>query len=504
MRSAGLLAAGACPTGGGVTRLRPTLPAALAAAALLLLFVACALLRPIDHDESQYVAAAVLTANGFLPYRDYAYLQTPLQPFALAPVAWAAGAWTWPALRLVNALLGAGAVLLVLRAARAGGATRNGALAAAALFASCDILLFSAGTARNDALPAALLAGGIALAMRDAPGRGRAAATGLLFAAAAAAKISYALPAAAYGVWTLFHPARRPGWVALGALPPALLVAACWWGSPAGFAFGVFGFPARAPAEYYAARPWKLSLAAKLVDAAKFLALGPALLALVATVRAWRNGVRHPLLALLTAAGLVAALLPFPTWRQYLLPALPPLFVALALIWRAAPPGPVMRVAAAVFAAAGLLPSALALAGAVTAVPMARAMHDSAAIAAVLDAHHVPGPVATLSPQFLPATGRLPAADFATGPFYFRSRHLLPEYAERRLHLVSQDRPLVRAPVLLGGEGAWTSGDARLDRALADAVTGRGVAVPGTRFTLILPPAGGDQAAARAPASISR
>jgi hypothetical protein len=63
----------------------------LAAAALGFLLVALAILRPVDHDESQYVAAARLTAAGLLPYRDYPYFQTPLQPFLFAPLAGAAG-----------------------------------------------------------------------------------------------------------------------------------------------------------------------------------------------------------------------------------------------------------------------------------------------------------------------------------------------------------------------------------------------------------------------------
>ena len=59
---------------------------AFAFVALALWLVAIALLRRLSIDESQYVASAVLTAKGLLPYRDYAYLQTPLQPFAFAPL----------------------------------------------------------------------------------------------------------------------------------------------------------------------------------------------------------------------------------------------------------------------------------------------------------------------------------------------------------------------------------------------------------------------------------
>ena len=440
--------------------------------ALALLLALLALARPIDHDESQYVAAAVLTAQGLLPYRDYAYLQTPLQPFLFAPVAALAGTLAWPALRIVNALLGAVAIRCVYGAAREG-AGRRPALAAAVLFACTDILLFSIGTARNDALPAACLAGALWLAVRAEAGRGSriaAVAAGLLLAAAAAAKVSYALPAAAYGGWALWRwRAQRPWLVALGALPMLLFTAWTFALSPQGFVFGVWTFPIEAPLDFYADRPWKLSLVAKAVDMLKFLALGPALLALFAVARRRPPG----LLAVLLIAGAVAALLPTPTWRQYLLPLLPPLFVALASAWSRSPPDRAMRVAAVVFAAAGLAPTTAALVAGGAGMPTA--FGEMRSVRAALDAAGVRGPVATLSPQFLPLTGRLPDHLLATGPFVFRSR-LRPDGWER-LHLVPRNAlnttPLPDA-VLVGGEGKWTAGDDRLDAALAAEAARRG------------------------------
>ena len=55
--------------------------------AVLALFVSLALIIPSDHDEGQYVAAAHFVANGLRPYRDFPYLQTPLQPYLTAPLA---------------------------------------------------------------------------------------------------------------------------------------------------------------------------------------------------------------------------------------------------------------------------------------------------------------------------------------------------------------------------------------------------------------------------------
>lgn len=451
----------------------------IAVAAVLLLL---AIARPIDHDESQYVTAAVLSAKGLLPYRDYAYLQTPLQPLLFAPVAGLAGTWTWPALRLVNAVLAALAVAGVYAAARRAGAGQRAALAGAIGFAACDILLFSAGTARNDALPSALLAGAlVAIARRDVT-RGHAVLAGLLLAAAAAAKVSYALPAAAYGMWTLLRAERRPLWTALGALPVTAFVAGMWALAPADFVFGVFTFPAEAPADYYADRPWKLSMAAKLIDTLKFLALGPALIALLLTVR--DRGRAGPWLWLATA-GLVAALLPQPTWRQYLLPALPPLFVAAALAIERRVPGRRVRMAAGVLAVAGLVPSLAALFGGTGIVA---AMRERAAIARVVPV----GPIATLSPQFVAD----PDPRFATGPFAFRIRAFLPpaEQAPRRVVTPStmdaQFGSTPPAAILVGGEGAWTSGDPTLEAPMAAWAARRGWRrLPvSARFDLWLPP----------------
>ncbi|VVT13876.1 conserved membrane hypothetical protein [Sphingomonas sp. EC-HK361] len=464
---------------------------------LALVLAAVAMARPIDHDESQYVAAAVLAAHGLIPYRDFAYLQTPLQPLLFGPLAGIGGIWTWPLLRLANAVLGAAAIAFVYRAGRIGNAGQRPALIAAGLFACCDILLFSIGTARNDALPAALLAAAlpfVVAAERGVVSKLPAMLVGLLLAGAAAAKISYALPAAAYGVYALVNRRHLPFFVLIGALPAASLVAASWWSSPEAFVADVLRFPSLAPAEYYAAggRLWKLSYAAKAIDTLKFLALGPALLAVLLCIRDRRSARQLEAIDWLALAGLIAALLPFPTWRQYLLPMLPPLFVRLALVLNDRSPTRPTLIAGGVFAFAGLVPTLLSLG----AWPMPQAMRDGQAIGDALTRAHVLEPVATLSPQFLPAARRLPDPRFATGPFYFRSTALFSPAEEARLGLVSQARldqglAIRPAAILTGGEGAWTSGDDALDARLADWATRAGYArvdVAGTRFRLYIRP----------------
>ncbi|MDP1027586.1 glycosyltransferase 87 family protein [Sphingomonas sp. KR1UV-12] len=458
--------------------------ATLLLASVAIGFVALTLLRPVDHDESQYVAAAMLTAAGRLPYRDYAYLQTPLQPFLFAPVVWVAGLWTWPGLRIVNALLGVTAVAAVLRGARAAGADARVAVTVAALFASCDILLFSVAVARNDALPVACFAIATALvAGRERQGW-RAVATGALLALAAAAKISYAVPAGMLGVYALADRRERPILLLAGALPVAVFVAWTWWLSPAGFMFGTLDFPAHAPAQFYADRPWKMSLAAKLVDTLKFLALGAALPAVAIVARdAWRR--RRPnALDMLLLGAIVAALLPSPTWRQYLLPVLPPLFIRLAIIWQR-PPGGGTRRTMAFFAMLGI-GAGVATTLTPGALHLLPAMRQADAARRAMDAAGVTGPVATLSPQFLAATGRLPDARFATGPFYYRSAGLLPPARERALHLIARGRRVQAEAVLIGGEGPATAGDATLDAALARAFGGTAIALPDSALTLLV------------------
>ena len=460
--------------------------------ALFAWFALCALVRSIDHDESQYVAATVLTAHGYLPFRDFAYLQTPLQPFLFAPVVWLSGPLAWPVLRLTNAALGTAMVGCVWRAAREAGAGPRAALLAAGMLAATDILLFCVATARNDALPAGLLAAALIPIVRAQQGRGSAASAaliGLLLAAATAAKISYAVPAAAYGAYALFDRRHRPLALLTGALPMLGFLGWTFALAPDAFWFGTVRFPALAPAEFYVGHPWKMSLAAKAVDALKFLALGPPLLALVVVGMRRR---RHHVMETLLLAGFVAALLPFPTWRQYLLPAIPPLFVLLALAWETGLPGRALRIGIVVTACAGLATTVASAIGSAGDPWMAIALREGAAIRAGLDRAGVSGPVATLSPEFLPRTKRLPDPRFAAGPFYFRSSHLLGPEAEARFHLVSGARTgdLERDPpqaLLVGGEAPWTAGDSDVDAVLESWAVGhsyRAVPIASRRFRL--------------------
>src|SRR5438552_11601394 len=99
-------------------------------AALAIWLLAIALVRPLSVDESQYVASTALAAGGLLPYRDFAYLQTPLQPLLFAPLQWLFAGHLFIAMRLANALLALVTIALVYAMGRRVGANERAALAA--------------------------------------------------------------------------------------------------------------------------------------------------------------------------------------------------------------------------------------------------------------------------------------------------------------------------------------------------------------------------------------
>lgn len=457
---------------------------------LALFLCALALVRPVDPDEGRYVAAAVLSASRLLPYRDYAWFGAPLQPLAFAPVAAMAGGWTWPALRIADALLSAAAIGFVFAGARAAGTGRRPALMAAGLMACCDAVLAGAGVAEGDALPLACLSAGLWLAVRQEAGatRLRALGIGLLLAIPAAANLAGLLPLVAYLAAAGVERRRLPAVVLAGVVPVAVLVAAIAWRAPANAWLGIWN-----PVLWTVAESWRAAVAA--------LALGPTLPALAIVAR--RAGTRTSLdrlLGILIVAGLLAALLPSAAGRPCWPYALPPLFVALALALER-PPSRGWRIALATFAGIGLIPSFAALADAAVAGPaMARAMRDGAAIRAAMDRAHVTETVATLSPHYLPATYRLPDPRFAPGPLYFGSRDPFDPAVEARLHLVSLARldpalairpEAILVSGLIGSEGEATGGEPSPDAALADWATRhdyRAEPVQGTVFQLYVRP----------------
>ena len=437
-------------------------------AVLSLWLVAIALMRRLSIDESQYVAATALTADGLLPYRDYAYLQTPLQPVVFAPLQWLFAGQLLLATRFANTLLGLGTLILVHVTARRAGAGVSAALAATALLACCESFIWCVGVARNDMLPALLMMLGLWTVARQG-GNLNWLVAGVAFGLAASAKISYAVPAATVFFAMAFtrQPAERlraivfAVGVAIGLIPIVLLAAL----APHASLTEAIVFPATGPVQYYTeiGKAWRLG-PWRFVGLLEAAAVGPALIASIEVARAAGKGrwLRDPVRRALIAAavgGLLSAALNRPFQIFYLLPALPPLFVLAALLFseRAQMPRWLQAVWL-LFTAAGIIPVAGWMdqtnrAGMSPAVDAERRSH---ALERVLRAQAVQGPVATLATQYLADARVRFDPRFAAGPFLYRTRGLISASQAREWHIVTreQDALLVEEP-----PAAFVTGD---------------------------------------------
>ena len=128
--------------------------------------IGLALIAPVNHDESQYLAAAVFNRSRF-PFVDYLYLQTPLQPFLAAPIAALTVGYNFIALRIATAGVAMATLWLVFRCQRLLGVEQRPALAFTMLLALTYSFQFGATVVRNDILPALLLGLGQYLALSN-------------------------------------------------------------------------------------------------------------------------------------------------------------------------------------------------------------------------------------------------------------------------------------------------------------------------------------------------
>ena len=415
--------------------------------------LATAFVRPLSVDESQYVAATSLVAGGSLPYRDFAYLQTPLQPFVFAPLQWLFTGHLYLACRIANAMLASAVVFLVYAAGRRAGASERAAVAASAMLVTCESFIWCAGVARNDMLPAVLMTAGLLVLVRARNGWGMFAG-GVALGLAASAKISYAVPGAAILVAELLTRAPDRRWrflcfgagLVVGALP-ALLVAAL--APRAAFTEAIL-YPARAPALYYTeiGKQWRLG-AGRFWQLLVAAAVGPALIAgvevarrLLAQPRRWWDDPARRMLLAAALGGLLSAGMNRPFQIFYLLPALPPLFMLLALILGETIDRPRWLLCLwALFIVIGLSP-VLAWFGRAAvqgASPVLEAEQTSRDIGAVLRARHVEGPVAGLVPQYIPDSGFFVDRRFAAGPFLYRTRNFLSPKDAAAWHIVTRE-----------------------------------------------------------------
>lgn len=392
-----------------------------------LLIALSVLVRAVNHDEGQYVAAIASMRRGW-PYLDFPYLQTPLQPLALSPLGYLPAGWLYLSVRVVNGLLGLATLALTMVSLR-GRVSAQAALAATTALLCTNVFLFASAEARNDALPMVLLAGAIMVhlqALDDERSTWRAVVAGLFYGLAASAKISFAIPAAAAALFTAMQmrgPHRRTvipflAGVAAG-LAPSLLFALA---APAEFKFDVFTYSLQAPQQYWRAigQGHRLSALSKIANLL-VLALPGAMAMAFALVALDRRTSRPAiLLDLLILGALISAYLPDPSFAQYWVPVLPPLFVRFGISldeafrrgWKWAP-----RLVAA-SCIAGLAPTAVIAAEALRhGSPIVSAVADSRAAVRLASG----GRIVSLAPQLAAGADSDFDDRFVTGPFLFRT-----------------------------------------------------------------------------------
>ncbi len=462
-------------------------------ALLFAIFAASALLTQINHDESQYVAASWLARSG-LPYRDFAYLQTPLQPLLFAPLAWLAEERLLLVERLVNAALMTAGVWFAWQAMRAASITRRSATIATLAMISTAPLIYVASVARNDALPFACFAGAL-WQLLSPPSRLRTMFIGLLLGAAAAAKISYALPAAALLGLAIVGPADVRRRLPLGALvtgfaPPVILVAALAMLAPGAFLFEVFRYAVDAPRQWYVetGQAYRLTLAGRSADFLRYGFDGTALIALACVgVGAGALGFtrlvgpRRVILITMLAAGLLAAFLPTPMQRQYWLPAIPPIFIALGYVLDKLGTRRPCAALLPVFAIVGWAPTVQAAAADWRAreLPVFADARDATSMDALIDAARPTGPIATLRPELFTDTDRALDPRFAAGPFLYRSERLTDLHDARAWKLLDEDddawlRQSPPGAFVFDAPSSLASGDVALERRLEQAAAAAG------------------------------
>lgn len=413
-----------------------------------------ALISPINHDETQYISAAQLASEGLLPFRDFLYLQTPYQIYLFAPLFGLFAEYGFLASRFVTGLLGAGALVLAYASLRVLKVDQSRAVICCLLLALCHTFVFSVTVVRNDALPALLLSAAILVAaVQLAPAKkgGRYwawALAGALLGAAAGTKISYLAPAlclSCFPVWAAIVRALpwRSAILQSAAATFGLVLALLpllWFrdAAPLAFDYGNFRYHSEAPLAWYATNGLedRLTLFAKVRDVLLTLIRGPALFALLAYV--WfrlvsvrKREAQRPILLLidvLVFAGLVATIAPTPTWRQYAMPLLPPLFVGLGILWqehseRGADVSKAAKYAFILATIAGIgQPVFQVWKGTLTndANPLT-IQAEGAFLANEAAKAGLDGPVASLSPEVVLASGLPLDPTFATGPFAYRT-----------------------------------------------------------------------------------
>ena len=228
--------------------------AVLAAGAVLFAFFL--FMAELNQDEGWYLHAARLVASSQLPYRDFAFTQSPLFPlvYSLAnPLVSHLGLLGG---RLFTGLLSLLAALLALRLAvrlSPEGDARNAVLVCLPLLLVNAFQATFSVVVKTYALSSLFLAAAVLALSRVSPKRSLfpAALSALFFSLCAGVRISFALALPAVFLYLFLYRARfrRGAWLvfaAVAAASCALLFLPFWLIAPEPFRFGVF--------EYHSAR----------------------------------------------------------------------------------------------------------------------------------------------------------------------------------------------------------------------------------------------------------
>lgn len=249
---------------------------------VLLLYVALAacnlVLGDLNQDEGWYLYAAGLVRDGQVPYRDFAFTQGPVLPYAYAWAYRWVDRWGVAGGRLLTAVFGGlaalGAAWLAGRAAPKGWRAAAGLLALALIAGNVYQSYFTT-VVKTYALCSLFLVGGM-IALSYTAGRVRAAAAfaaGVLLALAAGTRLSAGIALPVAGFYLLLRRRALGPWPWLmfgigGVLALAGLAGPFLWSAPEGFRFGLFEYhSARAPGTLLQLLVFKAGFVSRTVQA---------------------------------------------------------------------------------------------------------------------------------------------------------------------------------------------------------------------------------------------
>jgi hypothetical protein len=456
--------------------LRGTLAAAVFVLVGSLLFLS-AMDRDLNHDEHQFIAPGVLISReGLLPYRDFPMFHLPNLAFIYAGLDRLTHQPVWSA-KVLNALASTGAAVLIFLAGTslrqpAALAARHFwyALAAVALLLSDQLFTYTAGKTWNHELPAFLLIAAILSHVRGVrTGHwGWSAVSGFCVGVAIGTRLTYAPVALAFPWLLAVAPLpRRDRALSIAAWGLACLVAFApsiyfLCADRERFIFDNLQFPRLRLLDLTDTRAQKtmnplrkLRFFFKEVLAHSLPLTVTFIIASIQPVRSWlrrqaAEGYGYTVCGVVLPLTILGCFLPSRYQYQHYFAVAPLLALGAAYGFRSWPTPSRWPVCAVVVAAAVLSWSPLNWnsgnrSGSVLAYRAAPAMVDSnkwfttrlrADYASVRAAK---GPILTLAPiGVLEAGGRI-YPEFATGPFAWRTAHLLAGETRQRVGLIAPE-----------------------------------------------------------------